>query len=412
MRKIELIIEIKRRVCMLTAIFDNGRRISLGERWSKEELLHLRKEGTFLCPQCKERVILKLGDKKMYHFSHLKRTECENFYENETEYHMQGKLQLYQWLAKQGMKPELEYFDRRINQRMDIYFTFNNHPYALEYQCSSIQESLYLKRTLGYLKSGYLPLWILGGNQLNRRKQYLTTLNDFHYLFLQKTPSNTWMIPFYCSNTEKFIIHHSIQPVTIRKMISVQKIYETSQISIKNLLIPQNTDPLCPEHWIKEISLFKSQIIRYPGSINNPFLLALYNNYLNISLLPPYLGLPVLGSTCIATPPLIWQTFIFVDVFLKQKRDVLFTFNDVYQAFLNRVHKGHIQIRKIAFINIEETVSSLIHHYLLLLVKIKILTESNNNSFKINQPIYIPRTIDEQHILENTFYQEFSTVIF
>lgn len=391
---------------------EGGERICLGDGWAKEKLIKLRDKENFWCPYCKENVILKLGEKRVFHFSHLKGNTCEFEHENESEYHINGKIQLYQWLKKQGCNPVLEYYDSHINQRADILFHFENHRYALEYQCSNISEVTFRKRSNGYLSKGYIPLWILGGNQLNRKNMYLTSFSDFQYLFLQKTSSNLWTIPFYCSTTQTFIIHQSIQPLTIRKAFSKKKIVNLEVTTLTQLLFPKEEGNADHLRWLKELTQFKSHLIRYSGSYKNSFLITLYKNYLNLNLLPPYLGLPVINSPCIITPPIIWQTYLFIDVFLKRNAENQILFHDVYRAFLHRKKKNQIQIRNIPLNEDEEHVMLAILQYLELLVRVNFLRKVNNNTFLLKQPIEIPKTVDEQRMVEAAFYQKYSKIIF
>lgn len=88
---------------MLTAQTKSGIIFSLGKEYKKETLVIIRKNEEFFCPACGERVSLKLGTQRINHFAHRSGTVCRDFYEGETLYHMKGKLQLYQWLDRQGI---------------------------------------------------------------------------------------------------------------------------------------------------------------------------------------------------------------------------------------------------------------------------------------------------------------------
>jgi competence protein CoiA len=411
-RNRELIYETKRRFCnLLTALMNNGQRICLADRWEKEKLHSLREQDSFYCPYCHDRVIMKLGDKKIFHFAHLKNRLCEFEHERESEFHLNGKLQLYQWLNTQKVNPILEYFDSSIKQRADILFFIGKKRYALEFQCSTINENIFHKRNSGYISSGYHPLWILGANQLKRKNSYLTSFSDFHFLFLQKISSNIWMIPFYCSQTKKFILHQSIQPISIRNAFSDQKIENLDKMVINQLLSPPSGSTIKPELWIKELSKWKDKIIRHPGAYQNPFLRELYQSHLNLLLLPPYVGLPIPNSTEIMTPPLIWQTYLFMDVFFKSEINSPISFHDIYKTFKRRVIQNQIQLRKLPLIKEDQT-TLIIYRYLHLLVKVNMLKRVNDNTFMLNKRIYIPKTLMEQKIAEEFFYKTFTKFIF
>ena len=55
-------------------------------------------------PRLWEKLIIKAGNQRMYHFAHKKGGVCREVYENESVYHMEGKRQLYQWLSSQRFR--------------------------------------------------------------------------------------------------------------------------------------------------------------------------------------------------------------------------------------------------------------------------------------------------------------------
>jgi competence protein CoiA len=397
---------------LLTALLGDGKRICLGDGWAKEKLLLMREKERFCCPQCSEDVIIKLGEKRIFHFSHLKGNACRFEHENESEYHLKGKLQLYQWLQRQGYNPVLEYYDSNINQRADIIFNVENKRYALEYQCSNISESIFIKRTKGYLSVGYTPIWIIGGNNWERKNTYLTSFSEFHYLFLQKYSSNMWSIPFYCSESQKFILHQCIQPITIRNAFSHQKLVNVNKMIFGQLISPQIEGPIISNKWLKQLSHFKTQLIRTRGSFQNPFLRELYSNHLNVSLLPSYLGLPVANSPCIITPPLIWQTYLFMDVFMKCNVTTPIKFQDIYFSFMKRIRKNDIQLRRIPLAEDERHVTLALLQYLETLIKTNVIWAINCQTYAIKLPIEIPQTVIEQMRLEESFYKKYANRIF
>ena len=123
---------------LLTAKLVSGEVISLGANYERLELQKLRDKENFFCRSCSERVILKLGTKRIFHFAHEKGASCTEEFERESEYHMSGKLKLFQWLTDQGISAELECYFPAIKQRADIAFQFEGKTYCLEYQCSKI----------------------------------------------------------------------------------------------------------------------------------------------------------------------------------------------------------------------------------------------------------------------------------
>lgn len=129
---------------MLTAILKNGNTICLSDRKDPSTLYSLREKEVFFCPECKEKLILKIGLQKIPHFAHYRVTNCSR-YENESGYHLAGKERIYLWLKEMGLCPELEPYDDSIRKRPDISFIYQGIKVAVEFQCSNIPESLIKK---------------------------------------------------------------------------------------------------------------------------------------------------------------------------------------------------------------------------------------------------------------------------
>ena len=87
---------------MLVAMMDN-KYISLTSDYSREQLLKLRKQRNFICPQCKSELQLKVGKVKTPHFAHFRDANCQNlFSEGESETHLLGKLALHDFLKREN----------------------------------------------------------------------------------------------------------------------------------------------------------------------------------------------------------------------------------------------------------------------------------------------------------------------
>jgi competence protein CoiA len=395
---------------VLTAITSKAERICLGDGWDKDHLLSLRENAILFCPTCHEKVILKLGEKRVFHFAHQKGSFCSLEHEGETDFHLKGKLQLYQWLKHQDLNPILEFYDASLRQRADMIFTIGTDKYALEYQCSAISDHIFHRRTEGYKSKGYIPLWILGANQLNRKNNYVSSLSDFHFLFLQKTSSNTWTIPFYCSETQNFILLQSIQPITIRKFISHQTIQKMDQTSFPHLFSqPKENRHFPHKQWTGELEQFKNTLIRYSTGHQKSFLLDLYQNHLNLLLLPPFIGIPVLDSISMITPPLIWQSYLFLDVFLKKDTQTPISYQEINHAFLKRNKRKQIHQR---YSSIDEKLNPTmaLNQYIELLVKLGILRKVKENTFFLVQPLKLPKNVEEQKYNEKQFYNKYSQI--
>jgi Competence protein len=68
----------------------------------------LNKNEKYYCPSCQNPVHLKLGSIIRPHFAHFQNDACEVFAEGETFEHIEGKMQLAEWLENLGMQVEIE----------------------------------------------------------------------------------------------------------------------------------------------------------------------------------------------------------------------------------------------------------------------------------------------------------------
>lgn len=397
-------------VCMLTAIRRDGTPFYLLPRLPKEVLQCERKKEEFYCPECKEQVLMKIGTHRIEHFAHQKGSQCVESYERESDYHLNGKLQLFHWLEIQSFHPELEPFYDSIRQRPDIGVSICNQNYVLEFQCSTIPPELMMKRTKQYRLKNYKAIWIMGGKNIKRKKGKQVSLSNFDYLFLTKTSSGSWDLPAYCSTSKCFILLKNITPITSKNALAHLSVIPIQQFSFHELLNPSVTVLFTKDDWKKEI---RTQKINFhlQGFQQNDFLKELYRCSLNSSLLPPIIGLPVQNAPIIETAPLIWQTYLFIDHFYKRKSEEIITFGEVYRSFMNRVNKKQIKLRKLPLAPNSNPTSPL-SEYLHLLVQLNVLEELNHNTFRIRKEVEIPEHFVYQQQMEDEFYKDYGIDLF
>ena len=103
----------------------------------------------------------------MPYFRHKDKEECNYLYsESETQEHLQGKTDLYNWLLKQPnvTKVELEAYIPETKQRPDIMFEWNGQKCVMEYQCTPIASEYYERHEL-YEACGIKDIWICGADK-------------------------------------------------------------------------------------------------------------------------------------------------------------------------------------------------------------------------------------------------------
>lgn len=362
---------------MLVAATEKGIQISLLGSQSIPDLQQYREKHTFFCPECKEEVIMKIGNKRIPHFSHKKGSECPESYERESEYHISGKLLLFQWLKKKGLDPILEPYYLDICQRPDIGVHYEGVNYALEYQCSIISEELFKKRSEAYFQSGIVPIWILAGKILSALGNKIS-LSGFQYFFLRQTPSGKWVIPSFCPNTKSFINVSQIHPLTVRNAYAHYDVKTIFHADPDFLFDPYFKNEFNISEWKKEIRKVKNFLAQSSSAYKNNFLQDLYSRSIAPASLPPEIGLPVRHSPFIETPPIQWQTYLYMDVIGKERP---FSHDRMVAAFRNRVKNNDIRVRSIPLIQTGSEVLA-VKEYLDILINLNIVKQTGNGLYK------------------------------
>lgn len=370
---------------MFIAKRENGELFSLVSETNRNDLLQLRTRERFFCPSCKEEVVLKLGTKRVYHFAHLKGSDCPAQIEPESEYHLLGKLQLYEWLRLQKVDPKLEPYLDKIKQRPDILFIYQNKTYVIEYQCSPISEQLFHKRTRQYITNGFIPIWILGAKQLNRKSTYLFSLSDFHSFFLTELSNNQWILRSYCPDGQHFITLQQIIPLSKRNVTAQLQTVKQNNMSINELLFPYKNKSSIHHlisDWWQRMQTYKHHYPLNRWAYQDPFVKELYMRGLSFSQLSPALGVPLPSALLIETSPFIWQTYIFLDHFNEKKRGTLIYLQDIFESFSERVYRKQIIVRRHKFFRKSHYYDT-IREYIQLLAQVNFLMQLDRDTFKL-----------------------------
>jgi len=183
---------------MLSCLLNNQRINCIDGQHTRDQLKTWAKKKILLCPACGKPYEYCHGQVKMPYFRHMDKIECEDKYsEPETEEHLAGKKDLYEWLKKQpGITDcELEGWIPGTKQRPDIMFKFNGQQYVLEYQCSPIATE-YLERHELYQVAGIKDIWIAGYEKYfkkNSRHKFLENyVNGYYNPIDKKFYLNNW----------------------------------------------------------------------------------------------------------------------------------------------------------------------------------------------------------------------------
>ncbi|TGA95974.1 competence protein [Sporolactobacillus shoreae] len=307
---------------MLVAERTDGTRISLiSGNIPKDLLCQLRKRESFYCPVCHSPVLMKLGTKKKWHFSHHPLHRCQIETEAESELHLSGKEALYLWTKAHGLSSDLERYLPDIRQRPDILLR-GIQPTALEFQCSTISVDLMTKRTHGYQNAGILPVWILGGHRQRRAGPYLK-LAGFEPLAIRSSAriasvfhplSSSYSVAYFYPYENKISIAANLHPISKTLFIAGEMNLSTERTNPYQLLFP-HTHPNYEK--LKAVWLHAKKKRRLHQSIrpNREEYWLRVQAYLlqkNFSFFPSFVGLPNEHFIHFENTPFIWQMWIYL----------------------------------------------------------------------------------------------------
>lgn len=357
---------------------------------TKKELVtaeeHLSKAKKYYCPSCKQPVHLKIGNVIRPHFAHFKNSACDVFSEGETEEHIQGKIQLYKWLKKLGIKIEMEAYLPELRQRPDLLVFLGSQKIALEFQCSPISVEKVIERSLGYLDAGYKVIWILGN-----KFKYASKLTAFQKVCLTNIKNKLVLCSYdvtkrelkYCYN---FRMNQKQKMKCFRKKIKWGNRIElelgkhqtsrTNKINIKE------------EHF----KLLKK--LRYPRESLKPFVELLYRNKQTIISMPKEVYKNVPSQWLIQTYSFEWK-FRFLLWIEKQPLQTIITEKKLKRWISDAEDRGRIEYFDMPQMSTEQK-SQPFYEFIKVLEESHILKEIISSAWSIIQyPKYFKHLEDK-----------------
>ncbi|WP_273850160.1 competence protein CoiA [Guptibacillus spartinae] len=384
---------------MLTAETMNGTLLNLADQqYRLKELMQLRRSTSYFCPGCRQPVVMKLGHKRTWHFAHQGSPPCEALWERESNYHLTGKLQLYEWLNKEN-DVKVEHYLTKTNQRPDLFLPHAQT--ALEFQCSSIQATLLSERTSSYHEANIEVQWILSAKRLKRSYQSVYTMSSMEWASAchqHRYPT----LYYYCPLERTFatvIIHQSLTPTKFICSAFYTPISTTSfNCLFKKLSVVKeklNSHPI----WLKQKLIWR-QNPHGEKSFAYFYLRKLfYSKGHSIRFFPSEAGIPSENNYWIETPSYLWQTWILICYLPTIPRS--FTFHSLVQAFERVIPSGLFRTRSTPMhIN---GISDALRGYVRQLVRLKVLKEWDNERYeKLYQPLihrHSEESIQMDHII-------------
>lgn len=387
----------KERKLLFVANDQRGNQLNVAEKkWTIERLRKIRENSTFICPQCQNELDLKIGSIISAHFAHKKHSDCPSSKGGpESQYHMRGKLELYDWLQidENVIHVELEPFITDIKQRPDLLINDHQQTLAIEYQCSPIDLNILQKRSVMYKKANIPFLWILGGKLLKRTGERSFQLSQFQWRFTSKMEDGSLMIYAYCSNIKAFIIIRTIIPFSSQVVFANQSIIPKETISFTQLIKPQ----FCPinfyENWFHKVRTFRLKPFPFTtkqASTLNQFLYQ--TKHTSLLYLPSHAFLPLKFNYLIESPVFVWQGWVmtFID---EVPLNSTFTFHYIYERTKKKVKDRLLSVRVLPQINVHY--SQVIYEYLEKLSELSFITKVEHHIYIKQQTTNWVITIDE-----------------
>ncbi|WP_180954277.1 competence protein CoiA [Bacillus sp. M6-12] len=305
------------------------------------DMLQIIRKGNFFCPCCNGGLILKAGSIKIPHFAHKSNHGCNASSEPESLYHLLGKRKLFNWLLSRGIYAELECYLPEIRQRADILAIIGDIKYAIEFQCSSISQAEFEKRTNSYRSAGIFPVWLLSEKWLEHHSGFSINITSFTSLFMKGTAEAPYLLS-YSPLENRLFIRRNLSSISSRKWLG-----EFAAFYLDGLP-PKMTLPLQTPSWFNE--WWKSRerwlmAITTHGSIHKNFLFQLYTSGLSPASLPAEIGIPVSGSHLIETAAIQWQALIYIGTFKKVPVNGIVSAGVVKKCFSRHINKGDIRLR-------------------------------------------------------------------
>lgn len=394
---------------LFVAISADGRTISLAgvERWNRERLMQLRNGEPFFCPACRKEVVLRSGRRRLPHFAHRKGTVCPFEHEPESERHLTGKRDLFTWLVRQGIEAKLEPYLTAIGQRPDVLFRYGPRLYALEYQCSTIDESLFYERNDGYRRLGIHPLWVLGAHHLRRspKRPNEVSLSRFQWLFAHRFSfSAVPHIRYYSPETKRFLFLSRLVPLSVRRTLVTVDSLPLSSLSFATLTAyEQPLPPTFWKQWLEGKKQWRQTFPLYPNKVTRRICADFYHAGIVPSLFPIEAGWPLPHGYLWETAPFIWQTYVLLPLLRQQGKPMALT--ALFRWIDEKIRTGLLAPRRLPLVG-QDNYRQAVHEYLHWLSLLGYLRYEGRRRICLTKPLLLPATFEDVIRQDAVFFEQ------
>ncbi|GKV67574.1 hypothetical protein NCCP2716_00720 [Sporosarcina sp. NCCP-2716] len=300
---------------ILTATLRDGTPIILDASRSREQLKLWRTDRTFHCPQCKERVILKVGTVRIPHFAHLSDSDCRSsFSEGESADHLMGKQLLYTLFSRLGKQPELEPFLPELSQRPDLLIRHGDQAAAIEFQCSRIAPDLQQSRSAGYESIGMAPIWMLRTPPKYEARPAgvdVLSFTSFHQQFFSSSISPNDTLLTFSPRPHQFHYFSHLLHMEGNRFLCVHRCLPL-HLQTFPFARPKPPDETLLERYRSCYQMHRTAFLQRAlfvsrKGVQDPFLRNCYEMRLHPADMPARIGVPVRNQSAFAVHDCAWQ---------------------------------------------------------------------------------------------------------
>lgn len=300
---------------ILTATLTDGTPVVLDDSIKRDYLRTLRTHQQFKCPQCGERVLLKVGSIRIPHFAHEVDSACAaSFSEGESIPHLQGKQLLYSFFQRLNKPTVLEPYLPELSQRPDLLVQQDGESIPIEFQCSRLPEEVKKSRTEGYRTIGMEPIWILQTPAKYKERPEgvgIYSFSAFYQLFFTTSLSPEQTLLTLSPDTKQFHYFSHLLPIDGNRFIAIHRKLPI-QIQTFPFARPKLPDPEMLLNYYKSYKIHRAtylqrSIFRNRRGIQDPFLRNCYELKFRPAELPLWIGVPVKGNRAFAVHDCEWQ---------------------------------------------------------------------------------------------------------
>lgn len=310
---------------MLVAQNSKQKLILLHSTIPREKLIKWKKTEQFFCPQCKESVTLKVGNVKIPHFAHYSNHQCNgNFSEGESINHLLGKEQLFDLFNSLKLPVQLEPYLKVLQQRPDLLISYNDHLYAIEFQCSPIDDEKFSSRNEGYHSTEIKPIWIPHTPQNLEAEMGITKISIPNGLrkYIHHYKNQFYILSLYPQKKRFYYLSNLLHVkgnTFLTKIMSLPTSKQHFPFYLPSPLTDKEfTAYILAYNNIKKAYL-KNRLYFNRQGVQDIFLRSIYELRLPMHKLPIFLGIPLKGNEHLSLFAVEWQTALFYFLHLQEK---------------------------------------------------------------------------------------------